>query len=339
MARSRLSQRQTFIVLATLVVLTGVAKWLWPELVPVAGMTIPILIAGVRLPTRSVAVLIALGSLVLLFDIAVTPDGRTLIAAGVVVVIMVVAYRSAAQREAWGLGANEGMAILLRVRDELRAQGEPPDMMPGWRMTRAIRSSSGDAFRGDFSLAHAEGPLLQTMVVDVSGHGTVVAVHGQQLAGAFGGLIGVVPSAETLRACNDYLTRQRWDRDYATAVHAVVDQRTGVVELRTAGHPPAQVRRADGTWMEVTTAGPALGLVRGAAFAPSPVTLEAGDVLALVSDGALDQRSDEPWAEVHRAVEAWVAAACPDDCVGLLDRFGPSDDDQTIVLVARESTT
>ena len=59
------------------------------------------------------------------------------------------------------------------------------------------------------------------------------------LAGAFGGLLGALPSAAFLPAANEYLLRQDWDEGFATAIHLSVDLRHG--RLRGAlGGPPAR---------------------------------------------------------------------------------------------------
>jgi hypothetical protein len=276
----------------------------------------------------------------LVVELAGSPFARSYLAAAVVGVVVALALRYASLREQWGLRPRAGMALLLSVRDQLRAQGEPPALPQGWVMARALRSAADAAFRGDFTLTHREADLVQVVVVDVSGHGLGVASRAMQLAGAFGGLVGVVPPERTLQACNEYLVRQGWDHDYATAVHLAIDLRSGSGEIRAGGHPAPRIYRADGTWDEVSTAGPILGLSSTARFEPTRVHVGPGDVLVLVSDGSLVEQADgsgDGWAVVRTTVEQWLLAGAPTGTHELPLTPGRPADDQTVVVVGRRS--
>ena len=107
--------------------------------------------------------------------------------------------------------------------------------------------------------------------------------------------------------------------------------------MEVGGHPAPQVRRGDGSWHEVRPTGPLLGLVPDAQFVAATVRLEPGDVLVLVSDGALDERSDEPWAGVVRAVDYWAAEGISSGSHEIPAVAHASSDDQTIVLVHRRA--
>ncbi|MGA7689019.1 MAG: PP2C family protein-serine/threonine phosphatase [Jiangellales bacterium] len=335
MSRPRVSERRLTGILAAVIVLLGVGKFIGPDVVPVSALTIPMMIAGWRLSTRSVLLLTALAAAVLAADLANTPVTRSFLAAAVIGVICVLAYRYAALREGWGMSMTVGVPLLLDIRDRVRAQGEPPELPADWVMTRALRSAGEEAMRGDFTLAHLSGECLQVMVVDVSGHGVDVGPRAVQVAGAFGGLMGVLEPEDLMRACNDYLLRQEWERHYATAVHAALQLTTGEVTVRVAGHPPPQVRSVSGSWQPLPSKGPLFGLVPQADFVPASVRLEPGDVLVMVSDGALDERSDAPWAAAVRAVERWVADGIPSGSHEMPAVAHASSDDQTIVVVHR----
>lgn len=338
MSGRRLSERQLFTVLLLLVVAIGLGKVLWPDLVPVSALAIPVIVGGWRL-SRSWLVALSVAVVVLLVvELVGSPFARSYLAAAVVGVVVVLALRYSSLREQWGLRPRAGMALLLSVRDQLRAQGEPPPLPRGWVMARALRSADDAAFRGDFTLAHREADLVQVVVVDVSGHGLGVASRAMQLAGAFGGLVGVVPAERTLQACNEYLVRQQWDHDYATAVHLAIDLQTGIGEVRAGGHPAPRLRRADGTWVEVSAAGPILGLSSAARFEPTRVHVGPGDVLVLVTDGLLDEASggaDDEWGPVVATVEQWLAEGAPPGTRVPPLQSGRPDDDGTLVLVGR----
>jgi hypothetical protein len=335
MSRPRVPERRLLGILIVLVVLLGAAKLAWPDVVPVSALTIPMMLAGWRLSTRSVLVLTALVAAVLAVDLVNNPVTRSFLAAAVVGLVCVLAYRYAALRAGWGMSMTVGVPLLLDIRDRVRAQGEPPALPSGWVMARALRSAGEAAMRGDFTLAQRSGEHLQVMVVDVSGHGVDVGPRAVQVAGAFGGLMDVLGPDELMRACNDYLVRQGWERHYATAVHAMLDLGSGEGSVRVAGHPSPQVRRGDGSWHEARPKGPLLGLVTDAVFVPAPVRLEPGDALVLVSDGALDERGDDPWAGAVRTVERWMSDGIPAGSQQMPPDAHASSDDQTIVVVHR----
>ena len=337
MSRPPVPKRPLLGVLAALVVLLGVGKLVWPDLVPVSSLTIPMMVAGWRLGTRSVLLLTALVVAVLVIDLAATPVARSFLAAAVVGVVCLLAYRYASLRERWGISMTVGVPLLLDIRDRVRAQGEPPDLPPEWVMSRALRSAGEAAMRGDFTLALESDGRLQIMVVDLSGHGVDVAPRAVQVAGAVGGLMAELEPEALMGACNDYLLRQGWQRDFATAVHLAIDLTTGDAAVEVGGHPAPQVRRGDGSWHEVRPTGPLLGLVPDAQFVAATVRLEPGDVLVLVSDGALDERSDEPWAGVVRAVDYWAAEGISSGSHEIPAVAHASSDDQTIVLVHRRA--
>src|SRR4051812_41684200 len=57
---------------------------------------------------------------------------------------------------------------------------------------------------------HARGQTLELGLVDVSGKGLAAGTRALLLSGAFGGLLGTVPSRDFLTAANKYLLRQDW---------------------------------------------------------------------------------------------------------------------------------
>jgi serine phosphatase RsbU (regulator of sigma subunit) len=191
--------------------------------------------------------------------------------------------------------------------------------------------------RGDFSVALVADGTLQVVLVDVSGHGPDVAARASQLCGAFGGLIGAVPAESLLPACNAYVWRQRWQHTYATAIHLCVDTTTGRAQVRSAGHPAAQVRRASGGWEPAQATGPLLGLVEQPSFVAVELALQPRDTLMLLSDGLLDPGSDEPYPQLLAGVSRWAAGASREVEHRLIaDVPVQVEDDQSIVLVRRD---
>jgi len=143
------------------------------------------------------------------------------------------------------------------------------------------RSANGEGFSGDFVLsvvrpstdrARELGPhdadwpgALEVTVVDVSGKGQAAGTRALLLSGGLSGLLAGRRVPEFLPAANAYLLRQEWDEGFATAVHLVLDPRTGDLSVRSAGHPPpVQHQSGSGRWQVLqTTPEPALGLLAG----------------------------------------------------------------------------
>jgi hypothetical protein len=331
-------ERRVLTALVVIVVALTVATPLFPDLESVTLLVLPVMLAGWRLSRRSVVILGVIVAIAVAVQVAATPNARTIVAGVVVLVTVAIAYRYASLRERWGLTATQGVGILLDLRDRLRQQGELPESPPGWTVGRALRSAEDDALRGDFTLALSGGARLQVVLVDVSGHGVDVAPRAGLLVGAFGGLLGAVPPERLLPACNDFVCRQGWAHDYATAVHLALDTATGRARVWTAGHPSALVRRADGTWVRAESRGPVLGLRPDPRFDVAEVQLGEGDTLLMLSDGLLDERGDEPLAGVYAAVDGWARADSSPIGPALLTEVARSaEDDQALVLVRRDA--
>jgi sigma-B regulation protein RsbU (phosphoserine phosphatase) len=72
---------------------------------------------------------------------------------------------------------------------------------------------------------------------------------------------------------------------YFTMVFAVIDRRSGRLDLVQAGHPHPMLIRADGGVQRLGNGGLPVGLIAGAGFESVTVQIRPGDRLVLVSDG------------------------------------------------------
>lgn len=322
-------------VLVLLLTALGLAA---PELMPVSALVLPVMVAGWQLSPRSVVVLAVVVAASVAVAVLGNPVGRTFVAAAVVAGVVALAHWYAVLRQRAGLAPGLGLDILVELRDGLRRQGELALQPDGWTVGRTIRSARGAGMRGDFTLALVADGVLQVVLVDVTGHGPDVAARASQLSGAFGGLLGAVPPDELLTRCNDYLSRQRWRRTFATAVHAAVDLAGGSVDVFCAGHPPPYLRQSDGTWTVGEASGPLLGLHEDVRYRAGTLHLAPGDCLLLASDGVLDPDTDAPLAPVRAAVDRWAGRAVRQVDDTLLAGL-PDDpkDDQSLVLVRRDA--
>jgi serine phosphatase RsbU (regulator of sigma subunit) len=241
-------------------------------------------------------VLYAAVFVVLLFEIVGrrNEDGSPVSPGAVLLVVVTAALVVvlARTRRQLGVQGSRGESMLVDLRDRLRAQGELPPLPPAWHAEVALRSSHGASFSGDFLVAtkSPDGRTLEVVLVDVSGKGVDAGTRALMLSGAFGGLLGAMPSEDFLPAANQYLIRQKWEEGFATAAHLVLDLETGEFLVATAGHPPAaQFLAGSGRW-ELTGGieGSLLGVIGDATYKGTTGRLERGDAMLLYTDGIIE---------------------------------------------------
>ncbi len=315
----------------------------FPDGFPLTSMVLPLLLGSLFLGPRQlpwfVIYVLALIVVGLLRIEAITAR----IVGGVAVmyiaglIIMLTSFR----RTRLGVAGTLGESMLVDLRDRIQQQGRVPRLPLGWLAESAIRSAGGTPFSGDFIVTAMPEftHRLEVAVVDVSGKGEAAGTRALLLSGAFGGLLGAVAPNDFLKAANDYLLRQEWDEGFATAVHLVVDLRTGSFEVRSAGHPPAAHRIAgSGRWKTYEGEGAALGLLEGIEFPPVTGMLRPGDVLMLYTDGLVETRTrdiglgiDRMLGEAEPVLHGSLEGAA-DRLVGML---GSRGDDRALVVLRR----
>lgn len=128
---------------------------------------------------------------------------------------------------------------------------------------------------------------------------------------------------------------------FVTVFVASLDLGTGVVRYASAGHPAPLVRRANGTVESLICDAPPLGVYGdGERYEERTVTLAAGDLLVLYTDGLIE--SDHDIVAGEAALMASVAdeafALTPSPAIYLRDRLlhGKSHDDIAILVTGFE---
>jgi hypothetical protein len=315
-----------------------------PEWVPPAVVVLPILAAGLLVGRRAFAWLVVVTALAMAYDTAAL--GWRGVRVGILVMIAVTAvfaYRLARSREILGVQGLRGESMLLELRERLRAQGEVPPLPFGWQHEALIRSAGGASFGGDFLVAALTGgqSMLEIALVDVSGKGVDAGTRALMLSGALGGLLGAVEPERFLPAANDYLLRQRWPEGFATAVHLVVDLRTGRYLVESAGHPPAaQFVSGSGRWKVLDMPGTVLGVTPDAAFASVRGVLGPGDAMLLYTDGLVETAERELAVGIDKLIgeaERLITRGFRDGASRLIDAVAPdASDDRALVMLWRE---
>jgi hypothetical protein len=305
-------------------------------------MILPILAGGLLLWPRALRILFAVIAVMLAYDWWNGRKGSLGIAATIVLTALF-ADVLARTRAKLGMQGLRGDQMLIELRDRLRAQGRIPDLPDGWNATSVLRPGGGSSFGGDFLVSACDGKVLELALVDVAGKGVEAGTRGLLLSGAFGGLLGSVPHAEYLPACNVYLQRGGPPEGFVTAVYLTLDLATGDYLISSAGHPPAaHFEAGSGRWRLTTARGIVLGVTADLRSRPESGTLRPGDALMLYTDGLvevpgrdIDAGIDRLLGEADRLVTSGFGAGA-DRLVRTMQRSrGRVSDDCALALIWR----
>src|SRR4029453_13732594 len=206
--RARSSQQVTAVALMLVAIGLGAMRSGLTNEIPVLAQIIPLLAGGLLLTFRWLVALTVVSMVVAGYTLSRLPEGSPRV--GALIVLGAAAWivlAGARVRSRLGVLGTRGETMLIELREVLALQGELPSLPAGWRAESMIRSAGGASFSGDFvvSVATGRGPVLEIALVDVSGKGLDAGTRALLLSGAFGGLLGVVPTEEFLPAANEYL--------------------------------------------------------------------------------------------------------------------------------------
>lgn len=316
---------------------------LWPTVLPVALLAVPLVFGHLNLGPRQLPwfVVITLFGLALVTPRLPPMTVDLMLQILVVFTLGLIILLSSFRRSRLGVAGARGESMLVDLRDRINRQGGLPDLPEGWHVESALRSAGGSPFAGDFVVAarphHAD--RFDVVVVDVSGKGDEAGTRSLLLSGAFGGLLGALRAEDFLPAANDFLIRQDWSEGFATAVHLSLDLKSGEVRVWTAGHPPAvQLTAGSGRWSVHDTEGPLLGLIPNAEFTGTRSIMRPGDVILLYTDGMVET----PRRDISMGIDRLVGQAERDlrgnfekGADRLVESLGSPNDDRALVLIHR----
>src|SRR5260370_35316689 len=178
--------RRVALVLAVVTVFISVAavhvsqSWFSPGL-----LILPVLAGGLLLWPRALGILLALVAAGLAYDVIKDKAGPGLVLT--IVVTALVAHVLARTREKLGMLGLRGEAMLIELRDRIRAQGTLPELPEGWGSVSVLRPAGGSSFGGDFLVSSCDGKTLEGALVDVAGQGRPAATPGPLLSRPLGG--------------------------------------------------------------------------------------------------------------------------------------------------------
>lgn len=235
------------------------------------------------------------------------------------------------------------MHLAAQIQRQILPKGAP--VVPGYELIgwyRPARQVGGDYY----DLFRREDGRVGLVLGDVSGKGMPAALMVSTLHSALRLLLdqtGFGPLM--LERLNRHIGESSASNKFITMLLAELNPETGVLHYMNAGHNSGILLRRDGGAEELKAGGVPLGLIPGARFQSSAVTLEPGELVCIYSDGITEAASpddeefgmerligllraerDRPLAEL---VEAIVHA------VGEFSQGLPQGDDQTLVLLRR----
>lgn len=184
------------------------------------------------------------------------------------------------------------------------------------------------------------GPGRTGLIVgDVMGKGVQAAAIMGQLSAATRALSRLdLPPAELLRHLDD-ITGSVGDT-IATCVYAVCDVRRGTCVLSSAGHLPPVLAGPDGTAELVEVPGGVPLGVGGVAFGTVELRLAPGSLLALYTDGLVENRQDSIDTGLAALARLLRDTSRPLEETSdlVLNALRPDSDDDVALLLARTGT-
>jgi len=190
----------------------------------------------------------------------------------------------------------------LEIAKEIQTWLMPtkPPVVPGVEMafaTRPANTVAGDYYDA-FLRPSGDGSMLLLAVADVAGKSVPAALLMATLQASLRTLADVVSDPlELVQRWNRYCCDQNvGGQRFTTAFLAELNPQTRELTYVNAGHNWPVLRRASGDLQRLKTGGIPLGLMRNAAFDCGQITLAAGDVLLVFTDGLVE-------AENHKEEE------------------------------------
>jgi two-component system CheB/CheR fusion protein len=155
---------------------------------------------------------------------------------------------------------------------------------------------------GDFfDLFELEGDRVGILIGDVSGKGVKAATLTSLVKNSIRALAYEHESpAEILTKISALILKSTTAFSFVTLVFCVLDTVTGYLTYANAGHTEGIIRRTDGGIDRLLVHSPLAGAFSNTTFAQGDMTLTAGDLLVLYTDGVTEARRDGEMFGIER---------------------------------------
>jgi serine phosphatase RsbU (regulator of sigma subunit) len=170
--------------------------------------------------------------------------------------------------------------------------GEPHRTKGYQLVARFVAGAIGKQVGGDFyDVFETEDGMTAILIGDVSGKGVQaasMAAATRSTVRAFTYDLG--NPAQAMNHTNDVISQGLTHERFATAFLIVLDPETGRLTYSNAGHPPAMIRRADGSVDLLNNGQTPIGIATDVQHELYGEQLAAGDMLVLYTDGISESR-------------------------------------------------
>jgi serine phosphatase RsbU (regulator of sigma subunit) len=232
---------------------------------------------------------------------------------------------------------------LAAAQEMDRAEQVQQMLMPRTGLTTSTMEVAGrclpaKALSGDFYDWMVLGEQVQVMVADVMGKGIPAALLAASARAVLRGTFQYNSAAEAMARAAGALTPLLEEAGaFTTAFIARLNTGTGQLDYIDAGHGLALILRPDGTWRQLISSGPPLGVLPDLTWDLHTDDLQPGETLLVVSDGYLDF-----FADLEEAVSTAGAlnplATTAEELVALCSDYANSsaaEDDTTVLALRR----
>ncbi len=247
----------------------------------------------------------------------------------------------------------EEQQAYIRMQEEVRLAStiqrdllpkEAPQI-PGYDL--AGRSIPAQMVGGDyFDFIPMGGDHLAICLGDVSGKGLPASLLMANLQATLRGQsLHEIPVKERLKRSNELLYRSTDPEKFATLFYGVLDQQYHTFTYSNAGHENPYLFKSGGAVVRLSAGGTVLGVVDHFPFDEDVVRIDAGDLLAVFSDGITEavDIEDAPFGEAR--LEGVIRSCMDDPAEKIIDKIvqavneyagqAPQADDLTLVLMKR----
>jgi PAS domain S-box-containing protein len=208
------------------------------------------------------------------------------------------------------------------------------DIAYGYQPASQAAEVGGDWF-DVIALDNGQAALV---VGDVTGHGIHAAAIMGQLRTTTAALARMGCPPEQIMQQLSRVVAEHGDETGATCLYAVYHPASRCCQLTSAGHPPPALRHPDGSVEFIDTPGGAMLGVGQGRYPAAERQLPVGSVLALYTDGLIEQPGQDISIGMSRlacALTASPARSLDELCDNLLASPGPHARDDIALLLAR----
>jgi len=189
----------------------------------------------------------------------------------------------------------------MRLAREIQERLQPSDLPQFEGLETASLALPSRHVAGDyFDAIKLDEDRILYAVADVTGKGVPASLLMSNLQACLRVLVPLDVSIEEGTAhMNRVITENTGYDKFITYFHGIYDRRDRSFNYVNAGHNPATLVRADGTFELLEEGGLLLGVMAGMAYESGTVTLNKGDVLSIFTDGVTEAMSpeEEEWGE------------------------------------------